>query len=289
MNDLFQKMDIENKNPISSLEAKNLMENAIKSNDILLAKYYFDQIESLKNFENEFLLSKTISNYYKSKELISSDINFDVDQYCNNIEELIEKYLIDFSNQFNKLKNKQKIELNELLEYWENERNQLIFKLNNNNEISNETVKLLSSYYRFDTAIKIENLSKNELKFNLKNNIKKLDEYFLIKYNKLLKLHKIQLKNLNINKNNQILLLNKLKNSAKNNALESFFIDNSIEILNVIKKFPNVLSIPLSLKFQTIKGKPEKFSLQNSINNFNSTFKKKMNQIEKNIQIKNVF
>ena len=234
------------------------MNLAIESGNFEDAKILAQEVESLKNFESELELAKTVHGYYNDKQMFSNNMDRNYRGYEQQINEAKQNSEEFFRNEFQSLRIQQEEELENALRKWDNAR----FDVQGDAEAEYRqtmiTAKLLAGRMRFDDAIKLKAEAEARLKSKMRKTTREIDLKFNTQCELLLERHEHTIRALAERKNAEMKLLDALLDASRSQALEFFLMNNANAVLEIAARFPPGASIPKSLQMQTVRGRPMK-------------------------------
>ena len=244
--------------PKTAAEAEYLMNLAIESGNFEDAKILAEEVKSLKNFESELQLAKTVHGYYTDKQEFSNKMDRNYHEYEHQINEAKRNSEQFFREEFQNLRVQQEEELENVLKKWDNAR----FDIQGDAEAEYRqtmiTAKLLAGRMRFDDAIKLKAEAEARLKSKTRKTTREVDLKFNTQCELLLERQESTIKALVERKNAELKLLDALLDASRSQALEFFLMNNANAILDIAARFPPGSSIPKSLQMQTVRGRPMK-------------------------------
>lgn len=243
--------------PKTSAEAREMMQQAIEQGDYKAAKYYHEQIPYLQNYEETREVASHVSQYLNKKDEISNQIYENVQRYSQDIENA-KQFSIEFhKNEFLKMRDFHRAELEELIEKWDKERTSVSTTVAEEYNQTLATAKLVADTYNFDAAIKLQKKADQILKKGGKRDIQKIDDKNMKVAELMLQRQQEEINNLKTARDIELQLLDEMMTAAETQTLEDFFNANSQEVSRIIKKFPKEISVPIALKMQITRAKPQ--------------------------------
>ncbi|EAY06862.1 hypothetical protein TVAG_340400 [Trichomonas vaginalis G3] len=243
--------------PKTSAEAVELMNQAIEDCDYKAAKYYHEQIKYLENFEETKAIAGHVANYLEKKDEISNQIYENIQRYSQDIERA-KHYSIEFhKNEFIKLRDFHRNELEDLIEDWDQERSSVTYTVEEQYQQTLDTAKLVADTYNFDAAINLQKQAAKILKTGGRDDIKQFDRRMHHMAELMLKRQEEEITNLKTTRDIELQILNEMLKAAETQTLEDFFNANANEVSRIIEKFPKEISVPIALQMQITRAKPQ--------------------------------
>ena len=269
--------------PKTAAEAEYLMNLAIESGNFEDAKILAQEVESLKNFESELQLAKTVHGYYTDKQKFSNKMDRNYHGYEHQINEAKRNSEEFFRTEFQNLRVQQEEELENVLKKWDNAR----FDIQGDAEAEYRqtmiTAKLLAARMRFDDAIKMKAEAEARLKSKTRKTTREVDLKFNTQCELLLERQESTIKALAERKNAELKLLDALLDASRSQALEFFLMNNANAILEIAARFPPGSSIPKSLQMQTVRGRPMQPKVRTETKPPEKKFMEKMDEVDRTI------
>lgn len=241
--------------PANAAEARELMQNAIEGGDFEGAKEFYNEIDFLQNFQNEYNLARDVHDYYVNKQVISNNLDSNCKIYQQQIAEARSQSNEFFQSEYLLLKEKQETELNNFLDKWETARDKFIDTTEQEYQRTMTTARLIASQLKFDDAIKIRNKAERKLKSGLIESQKECDKHYKRQAALLLERHQLEITALSEKRKVEMKLFDALDEAAESEVLDSFLIKNANAVVEIANRFSPESFIPKSLQMQTVRGK----------------------------------
>lgn len=242
-------------NPLTSKEAKRLLNAAVEIGDFELADKYYQEFNDLVNFEDEMELGCHVADYFDNNQVISTQIDTSRKQISLEISKKIELANEIFKDKLEKLQRKQEEEVNELAEKWRQSRDNTTASAMADYQQSIVTAKLVAGQCNFKEAAAIKTKSMRLQQSKTTKTNAKNDEHFSNQLKLMEKRHKIEIQKLIQTRNNEIHTLKLMLEEAPSQAGDCFQVENANNVVKVTKDFKRTRRVPLALQMQTIHGR----------------------------------
>ena len=241
-------------NPRTSREAKILLAGAVEAGNFEAAEKYFQDYHDLLNFEDEMHLGNRVADYFDENQVISTKYNANCQKYEKQIQNKIEKAKKLYTKKFEILKQQQELEIMQLVEEWQNQREESNKAAISDYQQSLVTARLVAGQNKFKEAAAIK---EKTTKFRAAETTK-INARFDLHYETQLKLmqkrHQLQLNQLIKEKHSELNTLQAMLEEAPVLATDCFNVENAQKVVQVTQKFKTSRRVPLSLAMQTVHG-----------------------------------
>ena len=244
--------------PKTAAEAEELVQIAIENEDYKTAKYYNSFIDYLKNFENAVGVSTKVADYVDDQKQLENNAVYNLDEYTKAIEAAKQRSNQNYHAQFRQLRDIQRYELEEFIERWDNEREEIYGQIDDDYQNTLTTAKIVADNRNFDAAIQIKAGATELLKKSRKEELSKLNKKNKRLAEIILDRQQKELTNLVTNRDNEIELFDQLQRAAETRCLGDFLIQNASKVDETLAKFPPKIAKPLFLFMQIKTNKKPK-------------------------------
>lgn len=252
--------------PKTSQEAMNMIDACIESGNFELIDYYQREYESLLNYESVLKLGSKVNSYLQQNVKQTKDVTTTYEFSEQQLKIAKHKAAETFKRDYNKLKEQQQQELDDLLEEWENERNTHQDFANIEFQRAMTTAKILAKQNKVQEAIEIRDLAsqkKDMVDVDYKKNV---DSKFKRVVAEMTERHRTELENLYEQRRAELNSFDLVKKNMQNEAEANFLVNNATAVVDISRHFEKTAAMPKSFKMQAVKTRPKMDPSQQSYN-----------------------